>query len=426
MISPIINVNDSENGFTQDHGFLLKKLFSTDFRAQFETYMYKTYPWRYANIFIDKDGAKKKVNAIISFLGVLILIFGFTLFWNKKFNYPFLSYFLPILVFFMTFMSLQFLNTYLIHLDYLNHSFKEIIIFLILVLSFVIIISFLLWQLEKRLVSNKVSFGYQLVFKLALTFLLLNLPLIAVIILKNSNSENYIEIFPFLYLVIGLTLGRGLLIYLNHFSDSLVKEKDVELSRLKEVNAQSELKLLQSHINPHFLYNALNSIAGLAHNNPDKTEKMALSLSNLFRYSINKKGQKMSTVKEEVVMVENYLDIEKIRFGERLKFTLHVDEALENEQIPMYILQPLVENAIKHGVSEIRGEGHIALEIKKELEAIVITVSDNGPDFPEGLVSGHGLQTVYDLLRLSYDDKASLTWENTPVKQISILINELI
>jgi sensor histidine kinase YesM len=283
-----------------------------------------------------------------------------------------------------------------------------------------------LWQLEKRLVSDKVSFGYQLVFKLALTFLLLNLPLIAVIILKNSNSENHIEIFPFLYLVIGLTLGRGLLIYLNHFSDSLVKERDIELSRLKEVNAQSELKLLQSHINPHFLYNALNSIAGLAHNNPDKTEKMALSLSNLFRYSINKKGQKMSTVKEEVLMVQNYLEIEKIRFGERLKFTLHVDEALENSQIPMYILQPLVENAIKHGISEIRGEGLITLEIKKELEAIVITVSDNGPDFPEGLVSGHGLQTIYDLLRLSYGDKASLKWQNTPKKQISILINELI
>tara|TARA_R110002051_G_C8737243_1_gene498614 strand:- start:619 stop:2619 length:2001 start_codon:yes stop_codon:yes gene_type:complete len=420
MESPMIK--DAYNGFKRDNEFLIKKIFSTDFKNQFENYMYQTYPWRYSNIFIDKEQARQKTSALIAFLGVLLLILGFTLLWNKKLKHPLLSYLLPLLIFFISFMSLHYLNSYLIQIEYLNHTLKEIIIFLILTLLFVIIISFLLWQVEKKVVFGTISFGSQLFFKLMITFLLLNFPLIIMLFFKRSNIEDYFEIFPFLYLVIGFTLGRGLLIYLNHFSDSLVKEKDVELSRLKEVNAQSELKLLQSHINPHFLYNALNSIAGLAHNNPDKTEKMALSLSDLFRYSINKKGQKMSTVKEEVLMVQNYLDIEKIRFGQRLKFELQVDVALENDHIPMYILQPLVENAIKHGISKIRGEGHISLEINKSLEILSITISDNGPDFPKGLISGHGLQTVYDLLRLSYGDKASLKWENTPKKHITISI----
>lgn len=212
--------------------------------------------------------------------------------------------------------------------------------------------------------------------------------------------------------------------YLDHLSDSLVKQKDVELSQLQEAKAQSELKLLQSHINPHFLYNALNSIAGLAHDDADKTEEMALSLSDLFRYSLNKKGEKMSTVQEEVRLVENYLDIEQIRFGERLNFTLSVDDTIKNEEIPMFLLQPLVENAVKHGVSKISGAAEINLVIKKEGGHLKIIVQDNGPDFPKGLVSGHGLQTVYDLLRLSYDDQAELSWENSPQKQIVITINQ--
>ena len=86
----------------------------------------------------------------------------------------------------------------------------------------------------------------------------------------------------------------------------------------------------------------------------------------------------------------------------------------------------MVENAIKHGISKIRGEGHISLEINKSLEILSITISDNGPDFPKGLVSGHGLQTVYDLLRLSYGDKASLKWENTPKKEITISITQTV
>ncbi len=237
----------------------------------------------------------------------------------------------------------------------------------------------------------------------------------------NGNDDYYVVSNIFLYIMIFASI-RAFISYFIFKERSLIVENEMQLSHLRELKTKAELKSLQSRVNPHFLYNSLNSIAGLAHDDADKTEKMALSLSDLFRYSINKKGEKMSTVNEEVTLVENYLEIEKIRFGERLVFTLTVDDAVTEEKIPMFMLQPLLENAIKHGVSKIGGEAKVSLDIKKDGENLLIAVSDNGPHFPKGLVSGHGLQTVYDLLRLSYGNNASLSWENAPKKQIVISI----
>jgi LytS/YehU family sensor histidine kinase len=162
------------------------------------------------------------------------------------------------------------------------------------------------------------------------------------------------------------------------------------------------------------------------HESTSKAEDMMLSLSDLFRYSINRKGKKLSTIADEVEMVENYLKIEKIRFEERLKFTIDVNNTLLEREIPMYILQPLIENAVKHGISNIKDSGEIHLKIKEEKNNLVISVSDNGVAFPEDMYSGYGLQSIYDLLRLSYGDKASLNWTNTPKKSITILIPSLL
>ncbi len=89
-------------------------------------------------------------------------------------------------------------------------------------------------------------------------------------------------------------------------------------------------------------------------------------------------------------------------------------------------MQPLVENAIKHGISKIEGHGKILLIVSKKDNGILISVQDNGPNFPEGLVSGHGLQTVYDLLKFSYAEKAEMSWHNEPQKEIIIRINAIL
>jgi sensor histidine kinase YesM len=242
----------------------------------------------------------------------------------------------------------------------------------------------------------------------------------------QSDQEDY-TVLSYIF-VIGMMVAsiRALISYFIFKERNLIIENENKLSHLRELNAKAELKSLQSQINPHFLYNSLNSIASLAPVDADKTQKMAHSLSDLFKYSINRKGKKMSTVKDEIEMVTSYLDIEKIRFGNRLQFDIQVDKTLLNHEIPLFLIQPLVENAVKHGISQNEGDGKIILIIEKELNQLLIKVSDNGPDFPEGLVSGHGLQTVYDLLRLSYGDNASLNWTNTPEKIITIAIPDTV
>ena len=284
-----------------------------------------------------------------------------------------------------------------------------------------IVMSFVLWGLEKLFIRKKYQFRYQISLQFLFTLITLNLFPIFILIVKR-NSTNNLDVTPILLLFFGLSIIRCSYIYLNHYSESLIKQKEVELSQLKELQAATELNSLHAKINPHFLYNALNSIASLAAINANKTEEMALSLSDLFKYSINRKGEKMSTIKEEVEMVENYLKIEKIRFEDRLEFSVDVESSLLETSIPRFILQPLIENAVKHGISKIEDKGSINLTIIKNNNDLIISVSDNGPNFPDGLLSGHGLQSVYDLLRLSYAEQATMNWENLPKKKITISI----
>lgn len=202
----------------------------------------------------------------------------------------------------------------------------------------------------------------------------------------------------------------------------LVQEKENELINLRELKTRAELNALQSKINPHFLYNALNTIAGLAHENADKVEHMALALSKLFRYSINKDDSDFTTVQNEVEMASIYLEIENVRFGDKLKYLVNVSEDISKEQIPKFIIQPLVENAIKHGISKITRVGELKLEIFRTDANLHIKVSDNGPDFPESLMTGYGLQSIYEKLDILYPHKYEISIQNGNNKNISVIL----
>lgn len=406
---------------------LLQKLYEEDFLKQFRGYLTSGYSWRYANNFLNKDLAKMIAWLGIICMGLFVFLISFSFFQNKKFKFSFLNYFLPILLIILYAANLTEIYTYLTDLGVHQIINLESIVQLYS-MAFIasLIISFSLWLLEKVWINKIKKFSFQLIYKVIFTFTVFNLP-IAIIYIVNSPSDGFIEFYlPIFIIIIVIAMSRGLLLYLDHYSNSLVKEKDLELSRLKQINAQAETRLLQSQINPHFLYNSLNSIASLAPIDAQKTQKMAHSLSDLFKYSINRKDKKTNTILDEVNMVKTYFDIEKIRFGDRLQFTVDLEKDLENHEIPLFLIQPLVENAVKHGVSKNEGEGSIGLKISKKQNEIIISVSDNGPYFPEGLLSGHGLQTVFDLLRLTYGDQASLNWTNKPEKMIIITIPETI
>ena len=203
-------------------------------------------------------------------------------------------------------------------------------------------------------------------------------------------------------------------------------EKELELSRLRELKTKAELDALHSKINPHFLYNALNSIADLSVTDGKKARKMTIALADLFRYSINYSNNNYSTVKDEVEMANVYLQIEKIRFEDKLNYTLKVEEVLDNYLVPRFILQPLAENAVKHGLKATGQMTEINLEVKREGLGLVINVADSGPAFPDELNPGYGVKSVYDKLDLLFPGNYEMRFTNQPVKQVSLHIHKLL
>ncbi len=193
-------------------------------------------------------------------------------------------------------------------------------------------------------------------------------------------------------------------------------------TKKESVAAKAELKALQGSINPHFLYNALNSIASLAKTDAEKTEQMALSLSSFYQYVTNKEAQHTSTLAEELEMVQHYLDIEKVRFGERLHIEMDCSEASLACIMPRFTLQPLVENAIKYGFKEDKIEVKI---VSQKLEnQLQLQVFDSGKAFPEHLVMGFGLQHVTKKLRLLFPEQHRLEFVHSPEKHVFISVTQ--
>jgi len=229
------------------------------------------------------------------------------------------------------------------------------------------------------------------------------------------------------YGVIGVILALPVFIRQARQQEVTVKmrEQELQVIRLKQMKSRAELQTLQAKINPHFLYNSLNSIASLIHDNPDRAEEMVLSLSDLFRYSTNSQARSFSSVKDEVKMVSTYIDVEKVRFGEKLEFILNIEPGAEQYYIPRFLIQPLVENAIKHGTSKVK-QGLIELSVTKEENGLRIVVHDNGPDFPTEVGEGYGLKSTLDKLQLLFPDEFTLNIEASPRKQVNIFIEELL
>lgn len=402
---------------TEDDKFLLEKLYSDNFKTEFKSYLTKNYPTLYVYNFYYAAKMKIFSEVLALLIGVVILILSLSILHKRRFRFELMSYLIPILLINLSILGLSNLVRFL-QIDYMLSIYygKLLTRFTFYVILISIAQSLIMWSIEYFLKKKFNNFAPLLILKMIVTFSIFLLPYYFV----SWYSYRFVQNILMVNLIIAIS--RGLYLYLNHYSASITRKKDLEISQLKELQLTTELNSLHAQINPHFLYNALNSIASLSKVDGHKTEKMALSLSDLFRYSVNRKGEKMSSIREEVEMVQNYLQIEKIRFEDRLEFTIEVDDSLQEVEIPRFILQPLIENAIKHGISKVEHHGFIGLQIEHKQENLVITVSDNGPKFPEGLVSGHGLQSVFDLLRLSYGEQASMNWENLPKKKITITI----
>jgi LytS/YehU family sensor histidine kinase len=249
--------------------------------------------------------------------------------------------------------------------------------------------------------------------------------LIAGHILEQPNAEKAFTVDDLFYILHPMIVGSFLFYYITRERSRTLKitEQEYQLLQLKELKSKAELEALQAKINPHFLYNSLNSIASLVHTDPDKAEQMVILLSKFFRYSTSIKNQQFHTVREEVEMITTYLEVEKVRFADRLNYHIQsTDPVLLDCQIPRFLLQPLVENAIKHGISKIAENGKLEVLISQASSLIQITIHDNGPLFPEPITCSYGLQSTADKLRLLCGDAARMEIKNTPYKCILIIM----
>ncbi|AXI99371.1 two-component system, LytT family, sensor histidine kinase AlgZ [Cyclonatronum proteinivorum] len=188
------------------------------------------------------------------------------------------------------------------------------------------------------------------------------------------------------------------------------------LQREKEARQQmvkAELAALKAQINPHFLFNSLNSIAALSRIDAAKSEQVTEDLADLFRYSLRASGRETVSLREELAACELYLAIERARFGERLQVRHEIEEEILTTSVPALILQPLVENAVKHGLQQTPGDFTLLIEVKNAPEGILISVTDSGPGMDPAeeaayLRKGTGLSNVQNRLRLQFGNKSKI------------------
>lgn len=168
--------------------------------------------------------------------------------------------------------------------------------------------------------------------------------------------------------------------------------------------AQAELRALRAQIDPHFLFNTLNTIAALIAENPDAAEDVTTRLAEVFRYTLTASGREHARLGDELAFLRNYLAIEHARFEDRLRFEESVEPGLDAAPVPSMLLQPLVENAVRYGVSARAEGGTVRLTARRDGALLVIEIADDGPGMrPEAAASGNGfgLHSVRERLRVA-------------------------
>lgn len=221
--------------------------------------------------------------------------------------------------------------------------------------------------------------------------------------------------FPVLWALGVLFQAAGLAVHYLLLALERSREAEKAGQVLRTLAQEAELKALRAQINPHFLFNSLNSISALTSLDPARARTMCVLLSDFLRITLGL-GEKASvTLGEELALLRTYLEIEQVRFGRRLQVTWDVQEAALPLALPPLLLQPLVENAIKHGIAQVAEGGELRLRAWVEGPVVLILVENpRDPDEPVAPGLGLGLRAVRERLRGRFGDRARLELEATP------------
>jgi sensor histidine kinase YesM len=217
-----------------------------------------------------------------------------------------------------------------------------------------------------------------------------------------------------------LTFGLAVSAYelmrarLEHTTVEL-RTKERDEAEARRLAAEAQLASLEARVQPHFLFNTLNSIASLIHANPKGAEKMTEQLASLLRSSLEGTAEPLVPLEQELKTVRDYLDIEHVRFGERLRYTIDAHDRVMGALVPRLSLQTLVENAVKYAVSPRREGGTVSVVVSEANGRVRLAVEDDGPGFdPANIPDRHGLALIRARLALTFGHRATLSIQSIP------------
>lgn len=235
--------------------------------------------------------------------------------------------------------------------------------------------------------------------------------------LFTNNYDSWMDVNSFL---------TGFLLYfiwsaLYFVSTYFLKARAEQLKNLKLESLKNEIELqnLRSQLNPHFMFNAMNSIRALVDENPKQAKQSITQLSNILRNALIHGKDSTISVKDELAIVDDYLSLEKIRFEERLTIERNISSSSLNCKIPPLLLQTLVENAIKHGIAKLMQGGVIRINIDVVNDNLILKISNSGTYVPNKIEgTGVGIENTKKRLSLEYGEKATFSIKNSKENEV--------
>lgn len=215
--------------------------------------------------------------------------------------------------------------------------------------------------------------------------------------------------------ILALLIGWGIHLYENvqaqvHSANLRLKQKELEREQALKLVKEAQLASLESKLHPHFLFNTLNSISTLILEDPILADKIVLRLARLLRSSLDACDQTSVSLDQEIRLAVDYLEIEKVRYGKKLRYSLEMPSEVRAARVPPLILQPLVENSVKFAVFPSSAGGEITITAQQASDRLLLSVRDDGPGFTADAISrGHGLDTLRQRLETLFPEQGSFS-----------------
>jgi two-component system sensor histidine kinase AlgZ len=215
-------------------------------------------------------------------------------------------------------------------------------------------------------------------------------------------------------LLLGVILALALYAYYStrlrlDATTSVLRTRELEEVRARQLAAEASLSSLESRIRPHFLFNTLNSISSLIHDDPDAAERMVERLAALLRFSLEAASEPIIPLGRELDITRDYLDIEKTRYGDTLQYVINAADDVRSVPVPPFAVQTLVENSVRHVIARRRTRGTIAIAVRRQNGSVALEVRDDGPGFSERDVTpGHGIHNLMSRLAMLFSGGSEL------------------